>query len=101
MLVAKAPRNPFVSTRDLKSAAGCTVQKSMVILRLKEAGLGARHAVVKELHPDEYKLYSLSFAESSVDSKWDRVIFSDESTLSSANDGLVLVYRPWGECYNS
>jgi hypothetical protein len=63
-------------------------------LRLKEAGHGARHAVVKELHTDEYKLYCLSFAESSVDSKWDRVIFTDESIFSSASDGLVLVYRP-------
>jgi len=56
---------------------------------------------VKELHPDKFKLYSLSFAESSVDRKWDRVILTDKSTFSSANNGLVLVYRPWGECYNS
>ena len=27
--------------------------------------------------------------------------YSDESIFSSANDGLVLVYRPWGERYNS
>jgi hypothetical protein len=72
----------------------------MVFLRLKEAGHGAaRHAVVKKLHTDEYKLYFLSFTKSSVDGKWDRVIFTDESTFSSANDGLVLVYRPWGEHY--
>jgi len=29
-----------------------------------------------------------------------RVIFTDESTFSSATDGLVLVYRPQGERYN-
>ena len=26
--------------------------------------------------------------------------FSDETAFSSANDGLVLVYRPWEEHYN-
>ena len=34
-------------------------------------------------------------------SKCDRVIFNDESTFSSANDGPVLVYKPRGESYNS
>jgi hypothetical protein len=46
---------------------------------------------VKELLTDEYELYRFAFSENNVDSKWDRVIFSDESTFSSANDGPVLV----------
>jgi hypothetical protein len=33
--------------------------------------------------------------------QWDGVIFSDESTFSSANDWPALVYRPRGERYNS
>jgi hypothetical protein len=45
--------------------------------------------------------YRFAFPESNVDRKWDRVIFTDESTFSSANDGPVLVYRPQGERYNS
>jgi hypothetical protein len=49
----------------------------------------------------EHKLYRLVFSKSIVDHKWDRVIFSDEFTFRSANDGPVLVYRPWGERYNS
>jgi hypothetical protein len=36
-----------------------------------------------------------------VDRQWDRVIFSDESTFSLANDGFLLLYRPQGERYNS
>jgi len=32
-----------------------------------------------------------------LDCKWDRIIFSYESTFSSTNDGPVLVYRPQGE----
>jgi hypothetical protein len=100
-LVAEAKRNPFVSARDLKAAAGFPWQRRMVILRLKEAGLREQHAVMKELLTDEHKLYHLAFAESIVDHNWGSVILSDESTLSSANDGPVLIYRPQGECYNS
>jgi hypothetical protein len=98
--IAKAQRNPFFSARDLKAAAGFPEQEDMIILRLKAAGLRAWHAAVKELLTDEHKLYHFAFAESNVDCKCDRVIFTDESTFSSANDGLVLVYRPQGEHYN-
>jgi hypothetical protein len=55
---------------------------------------------VKAVLTDEHQLYRLEFAESSVDRQWDRVVFSDKSTFSSANDGLILVYRPRGERYN-
>jgi len=68
--------------------------------RLRAAGLRARHAAVKELLTDEHKLFRLAFAESNVDRKWDRVLFTDESTFTSANDGPVLVYRPQGQRYN-
>ena len=95
-LVAKAWRNHFVHARDLKAAF--LGKNTKLHLRLKEAGLRAQHAV-KELLTDEHKLYHLAFAESNVEHKWDRVIFSDESTFSSANDGPVLVYRPRGEHY--
>jgi hypothetical protein len=36
-----------------------------------------------------------------VDHDWGNVIFSDESVLSSATDGLVRVYRPQGTHYNA
>ena len=55
---------------------------------------------MKELLTDERKLYCLAFAESNVDRKLDRVIFTDESTFTSANDGPVLVYRHQGQRYN-
>ena len=55
---------------------------------------------MKELLTDERKLYCLVFAESNVDRKWDRVIFTDKSIFTSANDGPVLVYRPQGQRYN-
>ena len=93
-LVAEAERNPFFSARDLKAATGFPGHINTIISRLSAAGLRARHAAVKELLTDDHKLYRLAFAESNVDRKWDRVIFTDESTFTSANDGLVLVYRP-------
>jgi hypothetical protein len=99
-LVAEAQRNPFSNARELKAATNFPGQKSTVISRLKEAGLRARHAAVKAVLTDVHQSYRLVFAESSVDRQWDRFIFSDESTFSSANDEPVLDYRPRGERYN-
>jgi hypothetical protein len=101
VLVAEAQRNPFASERELKAATNFLGQRYTIIFRLKEAGLRAWHAVVKAVLNNEHKLHCLAFAKSSVDCQWDRFIFSDKSTFSSANDGLVLVYRPWGEHYSS
>lgn len=42
--------------------------------------------MVKDVLADEYKLYHLVFAESSVDHSWNRVLFSDDSTFSIAKD---------------
>ena len=94
-----AERNPFLSARDLKAATGFPGQNDTIISRLRAAGLRPRHAAVKELLTDEHKIYRLASAESNVDRKWDRVIFTDESTFTLANDGPVLVYRPQGERY--
>jgi len=99
-LVAKPERNPFFSARDLEAATGFNGQKETIISRLWAAGLRAQHATVKELLTDEHKLHRLAFAESNVDRKWDRVLFTDESTFTSANDGPVLVYRRQGQHYN-
>jgi hypothetical protein len=99
-LVAEAERNPFFSARNLKAATGFPGQKDTIISRLQAAGLRSQHAAVKELLTDEHKLYRFAYGESSVDRKWDRVIFSYESTFTSANDWLVLVYRPQRERYN-
>jgi len=62
-LVAEAQRNPFVSARDRKAATGFPggkekrKERKKLISRLKEAGLRARHAAVKEILTDEHKLY--------------------------------------------
>jgi len=99
-LVAEAERNPFFTVSDLKAATGFPGQKDTIISRLRAAGYRARHAAVKKLLTDEHKLYRLASAESNVDRKWDRVLFTDESTFTSANDRPVLVYRHQGQRYN-
>jgi len=86
--------------RDRKANTGFPGQKDRIISRLRAAGLRARHAALKELLTDERKLHRLASAESNVDRKWVRVIFTDESIFTSANDGPVLVYRPHGQRYN-
>ena len=58
-LVVEAQRNPFISARVLKAATGFPGQKTTLISRLKEAGLRARHAEVKELLTDEHKPFSI------------------------------------------
>jgi transposase-like protein len=96
-LEAEAERNPFFSAKDLRAATGFPGQRDAIISRLKEACFRARHAAVNELLTDEHNLYRLAFAESNVDRKWDRVIFTDDFSFGSANDGPVLVYRPQGQ----
>jgi hypothetical protein len=96
-LVSRVQRHPFIRARKPKAAINFPGHKCAVISRLKEAGLRVCHAELKDLFTDEHKSYHLAPAESKVDHPSARVIFSDESTFSTANSGLVLVYRPWGE----
>jgi hypothetical protein len=56
---------------------------------------------MKEKLSEEHRLYRFAFAENNVGHDWENVIFSDESVLSSANDGPVRVYRPQGTRYNA
>jgi hypothetical protein len=41
-------------------------------------------------YKDDDELYHVAYAESSMNNLWNSVIFSDESTPSSSNNGLVL-----------
>jgi hypothetical protein len=68
---------------------------------MTEAGLRSRSVAVKEKLSEEHRLYWLAFAKDNVNCDWENVIFSDESVLSSANDGLVRVYRLQGTRYNA
>jgi hypothetical protein len=65
------------------------LDRNIVILTLKEAVLRAQHATLKDVLNNEHKIYCLAFAENSINCQWDTVIFSNESTFSSANGGPV------------
>ena len=50
---------------------------------------------------DEQRVYRLSFAEDNMLRDWSNVIFSDVCVFSSANDGLVRVFRLSGTRLNA
>jgi hypothetical protein len=77
-----------VQTKPNTAFPGCprTVRN-----RMTEAGLRSRSAAMKEKPSEEHRLYRLAFAGDNVDRAWGNIIFSDESVLSSANDGPVRV----------
>lgn len=98
MLVAKVERTSFNCVRELKAATNfagfqCTVMSQLVSW--------AQHAVMKDLLIEEHKVYHLVFTENSVECQWVRGLFPDKSIFHSANVGLILVYGPQGERYNS
>jgi transposase-like protein len=95
-LVDEAQENPFLNFVQLKRNTAFPGCPRTVRNRMTEAGLRSRSAAVKEKLSVEHRLYRLAFAEDNVDRDWGNVIFSDESVFSSANDGLVRVYRPQG-----
>jgi hypothetical protein len=45
----ESPKMPFISARELQDTTDLPEQKGTLTLRLKEAGLRAQHAVVKDL----------------------------------------------------
>ena len=52
---------------------------------------------MKEILNVEHRRHRLEFAiENIIDRDWEKIIFSDEVTFSTANDGPRLVYRRGG-----
>jgi hypothetical protein len=100
-LVDEARENPFLNSVQLKRNTAFPGCPKTVRNRMTEAELRSRSAAVKENLSEEHRLYRLAFAEDNVDRDSGNVIFSDESVLSSANDGPVRVYRPQGTRYNA
>lgn len=88
VLAAEAQRNLFASASTFEAATGIAGENG--VAGCFETKI---HWSVKAVISDEHKLNRPAFAEGSVDHQSD-VIFSDNSTFSSANDGPVLVYGP-------
>jgi transposase-like protein len=100
-LVDEARENSFLNSVQLKGNTAFPGCPRTVRNHMTEAGLRSRSAAVKEKLSEEHRFYRLAFAEDNVDRNWGNAIFSDESVLSSANDGMVRVYRPQGTRYNA
>lgn len=95
--------HPFFSARQIQQALNLTVSSRTVIRRLREGGLRARNAAVKETMSVSHREARLAFATGNVDRTlqfWRRVVFTDEKVFSTAPTGRVLVYRPKGARYD-
>lgn len=99
-LVAEAQRRPHSTCRTLRQAAEFSASRTTAVRRLREANLFARRAAVKEHLSAVHIQRRLSFAEQNVNRDWTNVVFSDECTFCSSNDGPVVVYRQRGARYN-
>ena len=97
-LIAKVQRHTFISARKPKGATSFPGCIFTVISRCTEAGCRVCCIELKALFTGEHELYHPAPADSKVNHLWDKVIFSNESTFSTAN-GPVFVYRPWGQHY--
>lgn len=92
-------REPFWSSTQLQQESGFPGSSSTVRRRLKEVGIQSRRAAVKDILTEANRVDRLAFAEVNANRCWDNVIFTDEKTFSSANDGPRLVYRRRHERY--
>ena len=101
-LVAETERDPFQSSVDLIQAVNFSGCPQTARNRLKEVGIHCHHAAVKEILNVEHRRRCLEFAvKNIIDHDWKKIIFSDEVTFSTANDGPHLVYRRGGHCARS
>lgn len=95
-LVAEARANPHSTASQLRHATNYPGSRQTAIRRLQEANLHARRSAVKEFLSNDHKRLRLQFAGENVHRDWTDVIFTDECTFSSANNGPAVVYRPRG-----
>lgn len=95
--------HPFLNARQIQQALIPAVSSRTVIRRLREGGLRARNAAVKETLSVSHREARLAFAAANVDRPlafWRRVVFTDEKVFCTASTGRVLVYRPKGARYD-
>ncbi|KAH9361479.1 hypothetical protein HPB48_004578 [Haemaphysalis longicornis] len=96
-IVALASAEPFMTAGQIREAAGLDVSDELVRSRLREAGLRNQVAAQKPLLSAVNKFKRLEFARHhltwTVDD-WQRVVFTDESTVCTQWDQKQNVYRP-------
>ncbi|XP_046986174.1 uncharacterized protein LOC124556228 [Schistocerca americana] len=95
--------HPFVNARQSQQTLGLNVSSKTVTRRVREGGLRAKSAAVKEALTVSQREACLAFATENGDKPlqfWRRMIFTHEKVFSTASTGKVLVYRPKGARYN-
>lgn len=99
-LVDEARTDPFQTSSQLVAALQFPGCSRTARRRLREVGLFARRAAVKEKLTEDHRIDRMAFADSHLQEDWNNVIFSDEKTFSSCNDGPQIVYRPTDTRYD-
>jgi transposase-like protein/transposase len=99
-LVAEAVARPLSTAHILKAAAQFPGSRKTVVRRLRESNLFARRAARKQHLKAEHIRHRLVFAQENLERDWKETMFSDECSISSANVGPVIVYRPKGKRFD-
>ena len=92
-LLRHRERNPFMSANQLRHVSRFPGGRKTVGNRLKAAGIRNYRAARKQTLTEEQAIDRLAYANSLHGVDWRRVIFTDESQMSTSYVGPVHVYR--------
>ena len=102
VMIDYVENNPFATPQQIKTELNLVVSNSTVCRRLREAGIKAHRPARKPRLTLEHKLDRLLFCQGHLNDNfdWHRVFFSDESTVSTAQEkGVDWVRRRRGQRY--
>ena len=89
-LLRHRKRNPFMSASQLRHASRFPGGRKTVGNRLKAAGIRSYRAARKQTLTEEHAIDRLAYANSLHGVDWRRVIFTDESQMSTSYAGQDL-----------
>ena len=93
--------NPFRSANHIRAAANFPGTSRMVKNHLRDANIDCRRAASKEDLTEGQAIDRLAFATGWRDFDWGRVIFTDETSISSDCESCGHVYRELGTRYDT
>lgn len=99
-LVDYVTAHPFATTATIRREVGIQASNSTISRRLRSHGLSVFRAARKPRLTKHHKNERLAFAAKYAELDWTRVMFTDETTVSSAQDnGVMFVRRHQGQRY--
>lgn len=102
-LIQHLRENSFDSARIAVAETNFPGSRRTASRRIRESEIRSRVAAQKIQLNEEGKQARLLFALNHINNEpqfWENVVFTDEKTFQSANNGSVRVYRPSGRRYN-